>query len=294
MQCLICAGAVRPSVVHGGYTYYDCVSCGTSQLLPQPSAEDLARYYHKFHLAAVAGGVYEEFESRVQADFIAKCKHIRKHIPRERSPQKLLDVGCGKGFFLREAEAQGFVAEGIDLSSTAVEYAIRELGVRVRQGSIDTLREPAWERSFDAVTSWATLEHVPDPLLVLKGIRRVLKPGAYLFLDTGLGHTFWERFLPGHSQWYDAPQHLFVFSRRGLLTLLEQAGFIICKTYTNWERDPMRRFMKAFRNYALSISIFPTAWVALGRGRFEMAKREAKWPMGQLVSIVATKKADVE
>ena len=76
------------------------------------------------------------------------------------------------------------------------------------------------------VTLWATIEHLPDPRSVIQAIHDCLRPGGILLCDTGLGHLIWKRSLLGHSQWHDAPQHLFVFSENGSVRLLETFGVI--------------------------------------------------------------------
>lgn len=289
MRCLVCQGGVKVDVTHGTYTYYKCASCGTSQVLPQPSETELTAYYHQFHLSAEAGGVYAEFEDRVQADFADKCKYVEKHTTDDRKPLKLLDVGCGKGFFVKQALSQGLEAEGIDVSASAIDYARKQLRIRARQGCVETFQHSNKENVFDVITFWATIEHIPNPLASLKAIHKLLKPGGHLFLDTGLGDLFWERFLAGHSQWYDAPQHLFVYSQKGLTILLKKAGFAIKEVDTNWERNRLRKYIKSLRHSWLCLSSFVAARAVLGAGGFSKVKEEAKWPIGRLVSIVATK-----
>ena len=155
--------------------------------------------------------------------------------------------------------------------------------------SVETFQHSNKENAFDVITFWATIEHIPNPLGTLKAIHKLLKPGGHLFLDTGLGDLLWERFLAGHSQWYDAPQHLFVYSQKGLTILLKKAGFAIKAVDTNWERNQLRKHIKSLRHSWLCLSSFIATRAVLGKGGFLKAKEGAKWPIGRLVSIVATK-----
>ena len=147
MRCLVCQG-VRGGVdvIHNTYTYYKCAGCATSQVLPQPSEAELTAYYHQFHLSAKAGGVYAEFEDRMQADFAAKCKYVKKHTTDDRKTVKLLDVGCGKGFFVKQALSQGLEAEGIDVSASAIEYARKQLRIRAHQVCVETFQHSNKEK----------------------------------------------------------------------------------------------------------------------------------------------------
>jgi SAM-dependent methyltransferase len=285
--CYVCGGDCRKDVRFADYTYWKCVNCFTSQVLPQPSAEDLRSYYDLYHQHEQAGGVYDEVEERMKTDFPTKVRLTRTYAGTERP--RLLDVGCGKGFFVRAAVDENIQAEGIDLSKSGIEYAVNTLGVNATTGHIQDQRKEDWEESFDVVTLWATIEHLPDPLSVLRQIHSCLKPGGVLLCDTGLGHSPWEQFLPGHSQWYDAPQHLFVFSEKGLVRLLETCGFSIVHVDTNFERSLARRWIRWIRHLLICLVGWACLSPLLGSHGVQNMRQQAKWPLGRLISIVARK-----
>lgn len=64
-----------------------------------------------------------------------------------------------------------------------------------------------------------------------------LKKDGIIILDTGLGDDKFEKLLAGHSQWYDALQHLFVYSEKGLKMLLEQSGFKVIRIDRDFLKD---------------------------------------------------------
>jgi SAM-dependent methyltransferase len=161
--------------------------------------------------------------------------------------------------------------------------------VNAKAGYVEAYRDYEWESAFDVATLWATIEHLPNPLATLRAVYGLLKPGGHLFLDTGLGDVLWERFLSGHSQWFDAPQHLFVFSERGLVALLEEAGFAVKEIDTNWERNLLRKYIKGLRHSWICMGTFLATRAFLGKRSFLKTKEEAKWPIGRLVSVVAVK-----
>jgi SAM-dependent methyltransferase len=291
MKCYVCAGACNKDVMFARYTYWKCSNCFTSQVLPQPDSESLETYYDLFHLSEGAGGMYDEVEDRMKADFPTKVKMAITYA-KTKNP-RLLDVGCGKGFFVKAALDSNIQAEGIDLSNSGIEYAVKSLRVPATTGRIQDHKTKGWKESFDVVTLWATIEHLPDPLSVIHAIHDCLKPGGILLCDTGLGHNVWERFLPGHNQWYDAPQHLFVFSEQGLVSLLEQCGFSIIHCDTNFERSWMRRWVRWFRHALLCVVGWMVLAPLLGRQGLQHMRQGAKWPLGRLISIVAQKNATV-
>jgi SAM-dependent methyltransferase len=286
MKCYVCEGECEEDVLNAGYTYWKCRHCHTAQVQPQPSAQALQTYYDAFHLSNQVGGMYDECEERMTADFPAKAQLARRYVSTPRA--RLLDVGCGKGFFVKTASDAGFDAQGIDLSASGVRYAVDTLGVKATAGRIqDLAADEAFRGQFDIVTFWATIEHLADPQQVIAAIKMCLKPGGVLVCDTGLGHIGWERLMPGHSQWYDAPQHLFVFSQDGLVHLLEKSGFSVLKLDKNFERSVLRRAVRWVRHAAICSLGGLIFRPLLGAQGFEKMQRERAWPIGRLVSVVA-------
>lgn len=282
--CSVCGGSSRPHVTQAGYRYWKCPDCSTSQIHPTPSDATLEEYYRSFH---AEGGAYEDFEDRMQADFPLKARLARSLAPAPDA--RLLDVGCGKGFFVQQANAAGFKAEGIDLSTSAIEYATKALGLQAVAGRLQTDAPSRWTSAFDVATFWATIEHLPDPMEMLRAIHRCLKPGGLLLMDTGLGEAPFESWLAGHSQWYDAPQHLFVFSRKGLDIALRKTGFEAVAMDSNFERSLPRRWIKWLRHAGLCLGSYAILRIPLGRAGFRKMQEEAKWPIGRLLGVQARK-----
>jgi SAM-dependent methyltransferase len=258
-------------------------------LNPQPSAEFLESFYETFHGRAKEGALFAEFESRTAADFPAKARivleSLRGAITEQGEPHPTLDVGCGKGLFVREMAGLGFMAEGIDVSRAGVE-AGRLLGIGgLHAGQLE--HQTNWAGRFDAVTAWATIEHLSSPREFLSAAHRVLRPGGLLFLDTGLADDFVDRMAPGLVQWFDAPQHLFVFSATGLKRLLDEAGFSVLKVDPNFERSLVRRIAKLTRNRMLALAGQCLFRPALGRQVFQRMRMETKLPFGSLIFAVA-------
>ena len=101
-------------------------------------------------------------------------------------PGFLLDVGCGLGFFLRTIQRArpSWTIHGYEMSGAAVQWAHdhnRLEGV-VRKGRVeDAAIEPG---SVDIITMWDVIEHLPKPQPLLVHLRRLLKPGGFLFIQT--------------------------------------------------------------------------------------------------------------
>jgi SAM-dependent methyltransferase len=265
----------------GSHRLYRCDGCGNSFCYPVPTDEELAHYYRTYHLSASEGGLYDVVDARMQADFPAKLAMIRKLGPVGR----LLDVGCGKGYFVDFCSRQGIQAQGIDLSASAIEYAKANHQGEYYCGKLEQASELGFEdpdQLFDTMTMWATIEHVSDPASLLRAAMSRLNVGGMLHLDTGIGNDWMDRWLPGNVQWYDPPQHLFVFSEQGMRRLCEDVGFKIVRYTGCFERTPARWWMRVVRN---GVATLLFAMVARALGLTKSMKQTTRFPMGNLQSI---------
>jgi SAM-dependent methyltransferase len=281
--CPICGGGSAPCFVAAEYRFYRCSSCRTAFVSPVPSDKALCDFYDTFHQTEGKGGMYDAFEDRMQADFPAKIDLVLNTFNPDK-PERLLDVGCGKGYFVHACVDRGLNAEGIDLSVSAIEFARKKLGIKAYSGSLADLKNELG--LFDAATFWATIEHLPDPIRMLRDISDILRPGGRLLLDTGLGDDWLDRLLPGRVQWYDPPQHLYVFSRGGLRAALAKAGIRIERFEPNFERSSLRRIVKTLRNAAVATGLRAAA--ELGRA-VQNEPTFVRFALGNLASITAVK-----
>jgi 2-polyprenyl-3-methyl-5-hydroxy-6-metoxy-1,4-benzoquinol methylase len=139
---------------------------------------------------------------------------------------RLLDVGCGRGDFLDRMRRRGWAVEGLDVDSSALEQARAKHGLKVHMGPIEDLRFPG--ESFDAITMNHVIEHVHDPVSLLRECLRVLKPGGRLAAVTpnlaGLGHRRFGRNWRG----LEPPRHLHLFTRKTLGECAARAG---CRSF---------------------------------------------------------------
>ena len=134
----------------------------------------------------------------------------------------LLDVGCASGQALQFMAELGWQVQGVDFDARAVQIA-RKKGLEVRLGSLEAQAFPS--DSFDAITMSHLIEHVHDPLSLLRECRRILKPGGHLVMVTpNSGSWGHQRFGPNWMH-LDPPRHLHIFSGQSLHGLIGRAGF---------------------------------------------------------------------
>jgi SAM-dependent methyltransferase len=284
--CPVCSERAELYVWLAEHKMYQCAECKTAFVHPAPSRSALDEFYDRFHRGSDEGGWYDEAEIRMARDFPAKVDTVARLAGR---PIRVLDVGCGKGTFVRACLDRDLDAEGIDISRSAVTYAQEVTGVRAHVG--DLSEEHSIDIKYDCVTLWATIEHLPSPERMLKGIRSALNEGGYLVLDTGIGDDWLDRLLPGVVQWYDPPQHLFVFSRDGISRLLEKNGFRVVSINTCFERSSLRRLARIARGAFAGALLRGTAIITSLKTR---PPHFTRFPVGNLMQVVAQRLPDAE
>jgi len=163
----------------------------------------------------------EEEGRRLSAKLLlSKINRIKKH-------GRLLDIGCATGFLLDEARRINYAVEGVELSRWATRIAKEKFGLKVHQGSILKIDFPT--NYFDVIVMTDVIEHLSDPLKALTKIRRILKTGGLLYINTPDITSFFSRIL-GAKWWGLKELHLVYFSKKTIKDLLERAGFMIIRS----------------------------------------------------------------
>jgi len=140
----------------------------------------------------------------------------------DRPPGRVLDVGCGLGFFL-SGVAQGWEKHGVEVSAYAAERA-RRWG-DIHHGDLESAEYP--DAHFDVVVMHHVIEHIPDPARALCEARRILRPDGLLIMatpdfDSGCARHFGERYRLLHD-----PTHITLFSNESMHRFLRDHGFVI-------------------------------------------------------------------
>ena len=136
---------------------------------------------------------------------------------------RLLDIGCGKGDYLARMRGRGWEVEGLEVDSEAVDNARARHGLTIHHGALETLGLP--DNSFDAVTANHVIEHVHEPIALIRECLRVLKPGGVLVLATPNINSDAHRVFGRIWTHLDPPRHLHLFSGTTLKECGSRAGF---------------------------------------------------------------------
>jgi len=146
----------------------------------------------------------------------------KQNLDRVYGDREPLDVGCGDGSFLRVATRCGWCAIGLDPDVNAV-ASCRSNALAVLHGGIELF--DAMENRFDVITLNHVIEHVPDPVELLRSCYRLLKPGGQLWLQTPNIDSLGIRRYGRHWRGLEPPRHLVLFNPASLRLALHHARF---------------------------------------------------------------------
>ena len=103
---------------------------------------------------------------------------------------KILDAGCGNGYFLQYLQERGYKnIWGIDIVGEAVKQTKEKVGALLTIQEMDIHSTDFPDSFFDAVSASHILEHTPFPKVVIREIVRITKPGGFVFFDIPIEHT---------------------------------------------------------------------------------------------------------
>jgi 2-polyprenyl-3-methyl-5-hydroxy-6-metoxy-1,4-benzoquinol methylase len=219
------------------WTIAECSGCGVLRTLPALSDAELARYYPDEYWGAPEP--LQKWINSSQSEktgFIARCGL---------NGGRILDVGCGSGFFLRALDAEKWDRFGVEPSEAAAKEAERFVGTgHVIAG---TLTESGFaDSNFEVITLWSALEHANEPRAYLTEAKRLIKPDGTLVIQLPNAASYQARFFRGDWFALDAPRHRYHFNFGLLQKLLSEIGFEIYRaTY----------FSKAHNSHALRQSL---------------------------------------
>jgi 2-polyprenyl-3-methyl-5-hydroxy-6-metoxy-1,4-benzoquinol methylase len=191
----------------------ECKGCSHQFMNPQPSWEELEFYYDKgYQPYDTMHGSQAEDDQEIEA---AKRSGTFRHIPVP-TGKRLLDVGCGAGWFLRIAKKLGAIEQGVEPSGYAAALAQKQ-GLRIFNGTLESFVQniPAGTQ-FDIITASHVLEHVPAPVDTLRAMKLLLAPGGFVWIGVPNASYPICRALKGLWHSSDLPYHLMQFTPKSM------------------------------------------------------------------------------
>jgi len=195
------------------FNVVECTNCGLGFLNPRPTRSEIARYYPPSFYD------YFEYERNYHLHRYAAEAKFLPNIT-SNNERLLLDLGCANGDFPRFMQKRGWEVEGVEVSESS--KSITDFKVYKQEFN----EIPIYEPRYDAITAWAVLEHVHNPMAYFKKASEVLKSGGlFVFLVTNF------KSISSRSLFLeDIPRHLYFFTEEAVKEYLAQSGFDLIQT----------------------------------------------------------------
>ncbi|MDO4573597.1 MAG: class I SAM-dependent methyltransferase [Planctomycetia bacterium] len=249
MRCRICQNETNPETYHvreivrntgDPFTFFRCSQCGCLQIEEFPS--DMSKYYDGDYYS-LQGDPFDRlppwkqkitlwkeylslFWARPVGKVVFRDFFMRKWltmVPWNRK-QRILDIGCGNGYFLRMLQRQGF--RHLTGADPFIDKEIHEgTGFRLLKQAIDQV-----EGEYDVIVMSHSLEHMPDQHLAFQNMRRLLAPNGYLAVMIPMYSAY---FLKKYGNfWYSwsIPHHFYLHSEQSFEKLVRENGLLIEKS----------------------------------------------------------------
>ncbi len=233
--CPACASShAQWAFVVDGFPHVRCLDCQSVFVSPLPTPQVVEATYldPEYH------GDIAQSEERMREEARARAL-----VMRDRGCRRVLEIGCGAGFFVEALLELGIEAEGVDPGPQARRAAAR--GLPIHPIWLHELRP---DHPYDGVAMFELLEHLPEPVDALSWSHRNTRPAATLALSTPSGSGVAARVLGRRFPMLCPPNHLEIFSRAGLHALLVRGGFEPFRwdSFSNLDQDTLRRGFQRF------------------------------------------------
>jgi SAM-dependent methyltransferase len=219
-QCPLDGGTMRPArqgvidpYTGESFSIWSCDQCGLGQTVPSP--DDIGRYYAPDYHGdrhGASGGI----ANRRRLGFVSKTLGAA-------SGRRLIDIGCGNGSFMEAARQRGWVVAGTELNPLDA----RARGLLV-ESTLDELGDFA---PVDLVTMWHSLEHIPDPVSMIRSVKSIVKDDGIILIAVPNFASLQSRVTGSNWLHLDVPRHVSHFTRSSLTALLGAENFQVLHSW---------------------------------------------------------------
>lgn len=192
---------------------------------PKPSPEKLPRYYESEDYISHTDGRRSLFERMYHLIKNIALKNKVKLINAQPQKGKLLDIGAGTGDFLVVAKKDGWQITGIEPNAKAKAIALNK-GVNFADKLSDLQ-----SYSFDVITMWHVLEHVPNLDEYILELKRLLKPNGSIFIAVPNFKSFDANYYGRFWAAFDVPRHIWHFSKTAIQKLFAEKEMKVTQVF---------------------------------------------------------------
>lgn len=211
-NCIVCQSSEINDLIGYERAYLcKCKTCGFVFSKRIPSTNELEIYYKNYGL-----------NNYLSPITIKRYNQILDQLEPYRKTNKLMDVGCGIGFFLVEAKKRGWEVYGTEISEESAKIC-REKGIQIKE---EVLNSENYEpESFDVITSFEVIEHINNPIDDLKHFYKILRKSGVVYITTPNFNSLLRYKLKGNYNIITYPEHLSYYTPQTLNKAFSLTGF---------------------------------------------------------------------
>lgn len=257
-----------PDRIH--YRIVKCIRCGLVFSSPIISIEKISDFYKE------SSCNYKDQIPYLIKTYFKLVKDIKRFIPKN---PKVLEVGCGNGFFMKALVDLGLTKNvyGVEPSSKMVSQADSIFRSKIK---IDVFRQNLFpENSFDLILCFHTLDHMVDPNEFIRGAHFLLKKNGYILVVVHDTQGLSVRLFGEKSAIFDI-EHIYLFNKKTLRKIFARNSFKVIKVFNLVNNYPL--------NYWIQMSGFPNIVKKYTKFVFNVlrvGKRGVSIPAGNIALI---------
>jgi len=231
-QCRLC-GSTKQAFLYqkDNEIFAKCLICGLISLQRIPSVKDLTTYYSDLRPQLEKTGQMS-LDGRTKISLELRASRYLKAIEGVNgisANSRLLDFGCGRGFFLNLAKKDGYDVYGLDINPLHIEQA-RETGAKIFDVKLKDANFP--DCYFDIITAIHVLEHLEDPFSEIEEMIRILRKDGILVIGVPNANSLWHKLYGSDWIWNNPKEHIYHFSLESSKFMMNKIGLNIIYTKT--------------------------------------------------------------
>lgn len=227
----VVSGRDRIAGAPGEFSIVECRTCGLMRTEPRPTPEAMGAYYPDDY--APYGAIQSPPTAMISQSRLRRALGFGTQQVPAVPPGRMLELGCASGNYMERMRAAGWQVDGIEFSSSAASVA-RQRGFHVVEGAVENAPEPS--SRYDVIVAWMVLEHLHQPLEVLKRLRTWIEPDGYLVFSVPDTGAIERRVFGGAYYALHLPNHLYHYSRRTITKVLRASGWEPVRFF--WQPNP--------------------------------------------------------
>ncbi len=218
-HCLICSSEnIKPLVGYESAFLNSCKNCGFVFCNRIPSDKELSKHYKNYGTNFFCSEITKN-----------RYNEILDQMEKYRKNNRIMDIGCGAGYFLDEAQKRGWEVYGTEYSERLINL-LSEKNITIHAGALNTSNYQ--DDYFDVITSFEVIEHINTPASEVNKIHQLLRKGGLIYLTTPNFNSLLRLRLKSKYNVIQYPEHLSYFTPKTLRKLFDSNGFKTIKIET--------------------------------------------------------------